>query len=165
MTEIAFTVNAESNFYKDYFGAKVEKEKFHQFAKVFFKKHDLADSEKYYLCDSLGLFLNEGQRQRFSKQIKKNTDSKGMTLFKKNSPMQKMWNSDVVSKISLDVMNKCVFWWIGIVQAGTYTLWDYNGNIYGRVTDKNDNKINLPEHFIKIKMSEYYSVIEEMEKD
>ena len=48
MKEIAFTVNKESQFYKDYFLAKEERQKFHELAKTFFKKHNLFEPKKYY---------------------------------------------------------------------------------------------------------------------
>ena len=36
MKEIAFTVNKDSQFYKNYFLAKEERQKFHELAKEFF---------------------------------------------------------------------------------------------------------------------------------
>ena len=81
MKEVAFTVNKESQFYKNYFLAKEERQKFHELAKAFFKKHNLFETKKYYQTEFLGLELTEEQKALYADQIKKNDDENGIDLY------------------------------------------------------------------------------------
>ena len=164
MKEVAFTVNKESQFYKNYFLAKEERQKFHELAKAFFKKHDLFEPKKYYQTEFLGLELTAEQKALYADQIKKNDDENGMTRFKKRSPMQKSWEEDVVSKVDFDVIKKLNFWWFEFIAHGSYSLWDHDGVIYGYLKDRYKEEIKLADYMTEIKMSEYYMAIEETEK-
>lgn len=165
MKEIAFIVKPDSDFYRDYFDAKEEKDKFHNLAKEFFEKYDLVDSGKYYQTEFLGLELNSEQRKRFESQLKKYDDENGMSRFKKNSPMQKSWNEEVTSKVDLKLIDKTKFWYFSLILSGSYSLWDCDGVIYGYLKDNNRDDIKLVDYMMKIKMSEYYSVIEKIESN
>ena len=160
MKEIAFIVKRDSEFYNQYFAAKAEKQRFHDLARAFFEKHSLLDSARYYQSEFLGLELNDEQKQRFEGQLRKNDDKDGMSIFKKNSIMQKSWNEEVTSNINFDIINKIGFWYLGFIMCGKYSLWDYDGNIYGCLKDGMDGNINLADYMTEIKMSEYYSAIE-----
>ena len=165
MKQVAFKVIKDSEFYKEYFETKAEKQKFHDLARDFFKKHDLlGNGKKYYQTKFLALELTAEQKERFAGQLKKDTDNRGMSNFKKKSSMQKMWNEDVTSKINFYTLNQNDWWYEGIISQGEYSLWDYNGEIYGYVSDKYKTEIELPEYVTEIKLSEYYSVIEEIEQ-
>lgn len=164
MTEQAFRVEKDSNFYNDYYKAKQEKQKFHGFARAFFDKHDLLQKGKYCLAETLSIEMTQGQRKQYETQIKKYVDANGMTVFKKNSAMQKEWYSDVVGNVDIPVMDKMRFWWMPYIMRGSYSLWDYDGDIYGLLTSKSDEQIKLSEFMIPIKMSEYYAVIEQSEE-
>ena len=163
MKELAFIVVKDSEFYKQYFEAKAERQKFHELAKAFFEKYDLVDSAKYYQTKFLGLKLTAEQKKRFEGQLKKYDDENGMSRFKQKSAMQKAWNEFVADKVNFDTIGKTHFWWISLINHGSYNLWDKDGNIYGYVKDKHKETIILPEYMTAIKMSEYYSVIEQME--
>lgn len=165
MKQVAFKVVKDSEFYKQYFETKAEQQKFHDLAGDFFKKHDLIDkSKEYYQTKFLALGLTAEQKERFAGQLKKDTDNRGMSIFKKKSPMQKMWNEDVTSKIDFYMLNQNDWWYGTLISQGSYSLWDYEGEIYGYLSDKYKEEIELPDYFTKIKLSEYYSVIEEMEQ-
>ena len=161
MKEIAFKVVKDSGLYKSYFEELSEKQKFHDLARAFFEKHELIDKSTYYQSETLWLSLTEEQRERFKGQIKKYTDDNGMSIFKKTSPMQKEWNEDVVSKVNFYTLRQNDFWYGGIISHGRYALWDYDGEVYGYLYDKYKEEIQLPEYLTEIKMSEYYSVIEQ----
>ena len=165
MKEVAFTVRQDSEFYNKYFKAKEERQHFHDLAKEFFEKHDLLDNAEYYQTEFLGLKLNAEQKQKFAKQLKKHDDKNGMSIFKKNSPMQKYWDEEVVSKVDFEVIDRIKFWYFDIILSGSYSLWDYKGNIYGYLKNNNVDKISLADYMTEIKMSEYYSVIESFERD
>ncbi len=162
MKEIAFIVNPNSEFYNKYFKAKEERQRFHDLARVFFEKYDLVDSGEYYQTKFLGMKLNTEQKERFANQLKKYDDENGMSRFKKNSPMQKSWDDDVISKIDFDIINAMKFWYFGFIGQGSYNLWDNKGTIYGYLKDNNSNEIKLADYMTEIKMSEYYSMIESL---
>lgn len=164
MKEIAFIVNKDSQFYKNYFLAKEERQKFRELAREFFKKHNLFEPKKYYQTEFLGLELTEEQKALYADQIKKNDDENGMTRFKKRSAMQKSWEEDVVSKVDFDVIEKPKFWWFEFIMRGSYSLWDHDGVIYGYLKDNHKEEIKLADYMTEIKMSEYYMAIEATEK-
>ena len=164
MKEIAFIVNKDSQFYKNYFLAKEERQKFHELAKAFFEKHDLFEPKKYYQTEFLGLELAADQKKFYADQIKKNDDKNGMTIFKKRSAMQKSWEEDVVSKVDFDVIDKPKFWWFEFIKHGSYSLWDHDCIIYGYLKDNYKEEIKLADYMTEIKMSEYYMAIEATEK-
>ena len=164
MKEIAFTVNKDSQFYKNYFLAKEERQKFHELAKAFFKKHNLFEPKKYYQTEFLGLELTAEQKKLYADQIKKHDDENGMTRFKKRSAMQKSWEEDVVSKVDFDVIEKPKFWWFDFIMRGSYSLWDHDGVIYGYLKDNHKEEIKLADYMTEIKMSEYYMAIEATEQ-
>ena len=163
MKEVAFCVVKDSGFYKAYFETKAERDKFHQYAREFFEMYDLLDKNTYYQSEVLGLGLTKEQKECFEGQIKKHPDDRGMSIFKKTSPMQKAWNEDVVSKIDFYILCQNDWWYGGIISHGRYSLWDYNGEIYGYLSDKYKEEIQLPEYFTEIKLSEYYRIKEESE--
>lgn len=160
MKEIAFMVKPDSEFYNKYFKRKEEKQHFHDLARVFFEKYDLVDKAEYYQTKFLGLKLNNEQKKRFEGQLKKHEDKNGMSLFKKNSAMQKSWNEEVTSKIDFEVINEIDFWYFSFIYHGAYSLWDYNGIVYGYLKDNLMEDITIADYMTEIKMSEYYSVIE-----
>ena len=164
MKEIAFTVKQDSQFYKNYFSAKEERQKFHELAKAFFKKHNLFEPKRYYQTEFLGLELSAEQKALYADQIKKNDDENGMSRFKKRSAMQKSWEEDVVSKVDFDVIEKPKFWWFEFIMRGSYSLWDHDGIIYGYLKDNHKEEIKLADYMTEIKMSEYYMAIEATEK-
>ena len=163
MKEVAFIVKPDSEFYNKYFKAKEERQHFHDLAREFFEKYDLVDSAEYYQTEFLGLKLNDEQKKRFADQLTKYDDENGMSRFKKRSAMQKSWNEDVTSKVDFKSMNVQHFWYFPFINKGRYNLWDDgNGTIYGYLEDNYKEEINLTDDMIEIKMSEYYSAIEEL---
>ena len=159
--EIAFKVDRSSDFYKKYFDVKTEKQKFHDLARAFFTEHNLASKCGYYQSESLCCELSEEERKKFASQITKYADKNGLTRFRKNSALQKAWTENVVCKIDMKMIDSIKFWWLCYVHCGSYALWDRNGEIYGYLSEKNDKSIQMADWMIKIKMSEYYSVIEQ----
>lgn len=163
MKEVAFIVRPKSEFYNKYFKAKEEKQRFHDLARAFFIKYDLLDNAKYYQTEFLGLNLNSEQKKRFAGQLKKYDDENGMSIFKKKSAMQKAWNEEVTSKINFNIINEIKFWYFGFVNYGSYSLWDYAGDIYGYLKDNARDEIHLADYMMEIKMSVYYRIIESLE--
>lgn len=105
--------------------------------------------------------MDEEERKKFASQITKYADKNGLTRFRKNSALQKAWTENVVSKIDMKMIDYIKFWWISYVHCGSYALWDRNGEIYGYLSEKNGKNIQTADWMIQIKMSEYYSAIEQ----
>lgn len=165
MKEIAFTVNPDSELYINYFKKKDEKAKFHSLAKKFFEDNGITGDYKYYQTEFLGIKLNSEQKERFCEQLKKYDDENGMSIFKKNSIMRKLWNETVTSKVDFKVLNATNCWQRRFINYGSYNLWDYNGVLYGYLEDKYKDDILIADYMTEIKMSEYYSVIEQIENN
>ena len=159
--EIAFKVDRSSDFYKKYFDVKTEKQKFHDLARAFFAEHNIASNGGYYQIETLYCELDEEERKKLASQITKYPDQNGLTRFRKNSALQKAWIEEVVSKIDMKMIDSIKFWWLCYVSCGSYSLWDRDGEIYGYLSEKNDKNIQTADWMIQIKMSEYYSVIEQ----
>ena len=160
MTEVTFKVNKNSEFYKQYFQSKAEKQKLHDYAREFFAKYDLINHGAYYQEEFLALQLTDEQKKRFEDQIKKKEDLNGMTYFKKKSAMQKEWTENVISKVNMEILHACRMWYWGYIMSGKYSLWDKNGEIYGYLMSNHKEQIKLSDDMIPIKMSEYYAVKE-----
>lgn len=164
MVEQAFKVKKDSDFYNKYFAAKDEREKFHQLAKDFLSANNL-DPKKYCLTQTLRMSLTEQERDWFSSQVRKYQDENGLWVFNKKSPMQRAWEKDVVSQVNINIIDFLRFWYLPYIMHGSYALWDYNGDVYGVLTDRGETEIKLGEDFIPMKMSEYYTVLELAEGD
>ena len=162
--EISFKVDRSSDFYKKYFDVKTEKQKFHDLARAFFAEHNIASKGGYYQIETLYCELDEEERKKLASQITKYPDQNGLTRFRKNSALQKAWIEEVVSKIDMKMIDSIKFWWMCYVSCGSYSLWDIDGEIYGYLSEKNDKNIQTADWMIQIKMSEYYSVIEQKVK-
>lgn len=164
MKEVAFKVKKDSDFYNKYFKSWNEQQKFHTLARQFFEKHDLIDKNmSYYQSERLSLSLTNEQKEQFKGQIHKHVDKNGLILFNKNSKMQKEWTENVISKIDITVINYFKLWYFGIIDKGRYALWHYNNEVYGYLSDSYKDEIDLPDYAIQIKLSEYFSIVEEYE--
>lgn len=103
------------------------------------------------------------ERKELSAQICKNADENGLWVFKKNSTLQKKWEKNVVSQVKYDMIDFLRFWYLPYIMRGSYSLWDYNGDVYGILKDRCETEIKLGKDFVPIKMSEYYTIMEEAE--
>ena len=156
--EIAFRVKRDSEFYKQYFEAKEEREKLKGLARPFFEKHGI--DGRFYQSETLSVKLTREQRDKFEGQIRKNPDSKGFYFFKVKSPIEKEWEETVTNHIDFNRLEQVDLWWLGHIMQGTYNLWDADGEIFGFLCNKLDEKFKPDAFMEEIKLSEYYAVIE-----
>lgn len=157
MVEQAFKVTPGSKLYNEYFEAHAEKQKMHDFARVFFEKHDLLnDHLGYRMTEALIMQLTPEQREKYATQLKKLIDKDEMCYFKKSSPMYQEWLRDVASKVDFNVMEQLWCWYWPYIGQGSYALWHSGDILYGYLSDKHKEKIELAEYMTPIKMSEYY---------
>ena len=161
MVEQAFRVTKNSKLYNEYFEAQSEKQKMHDLARVFFEKHNLLnDGLGYRMTESLIMQLTDEQKEKYTSQLKKLVDSDDMCYFKKASPMYKEWHETVTSKVDFNVIDQLWCWYWPYIGQGQYSLWHHNDELYGYLSDKYKEKLELPEYFESIKMSEYYAIKE-----
>lgn len=161
MVEAAFKVTKDSEFYKQFFDAKAERQRFHDLARVFFERYQMMDGPcNYYMRPILSVEMNEAQKQRFAGQIRKYEDSNNVTFFKKNSAMQRAWTQEVVEKVDLKLLDRQSFWYWPYIGCGEYALWSTGDEIYGLLKDRNQDDIKLDAWMVPIKMSEYYAAME-----
>lgn len=166
MVEQAFRVTKGSKFYNEYFETQAEKQKMHDFAKVFFEKHDLLnDGLGYCLREDLVMQLTAEQQKKYRNQLKKLVDKNEMYYFKKSSAMYKEWQSTVVGKVDMKTINQMYFWYWPYIGQGQYALWHHNDELYGYLSDEHKKKLDLPEYFELIKLSEYYAAKESTNSD
>ena len=164
MVEIAFTVAKGTDFYNQFFRARDEKQKFHDLAREFFKKHDLMDGPcQYYQCRTLAIEMDEAQKLRFYSQIRKNCDLNNITFFKKKSQMQIAWTQEVVEKVDMNLLDQQSLWYWPYIGCGEYALWCDHDEIYGLLKDRKQTEIQKADWMLPIKMSEYYAAMERLE--
>lgn len=157
MIEQAFIVEKDSRLYMEYFESYAEKQKMHDLARVFFEKYDLLnDHLGYRMIANLALQLTPEQEEKYKTQLKVTVDENGMRYFKKASPMCKEWRDTVSSKVDLNIMDQLWCWYWPYIGQGSYALWHSGDILYGYLSDKHKEKIELAEYMTPIKMSEYY---------
>ena len=157
MVEQAFKVTPGSKLFSEYFEAYAEKQKMHDLARVFFEKHDLLnDHLGYRMVKNLVMQLTPEREEKYKTQLKVTEDADGMRYFKKASPMCKEWCHMVTDKVDFDVIEKLWWWYWPYIGQGSYALWHSGDTLYGYLSDKHKEKIELADYMIPIKMSEYY---------
>ena len=160
--EKAFKVKKDSKLYRDYFISDNEKRKFQKLGDAFFDK--IGYNGAYTLTRNLMVKNSLSTlSEYFPNELCKNANQNGLYKFKVKSPTQKRWEEEVISQIDMEAYNAIKFWWMNCIWSGRYTIWDYNGEVYGMFEAKED--IKLTDDMVEIKMSEYYRIIEEMEEE
>lgn len=160
--EKAFKIKKDSKLYQNYFRSEAERKKFKKLGDAFFDKIGYEGS--YTLTNNLMVKNNLSTLFKlFPNELCKNANKDGLYKFKVKSPTQKRWEKEVISQIDMEAYNAIRFWWMNCIWSGRYTIWDYNGEVYGMFEAQND--IKLTEDMEEIKMSEYYKIIEEMENE
>lgn len=160
--EKAFKVKKDSKLYQDYFRSEAERKKFKELGNAFFNKIGYKGS--YTLTRNLMVkeYLST-LPEFFPNELCKYADSNGLYKFKVKSQTQKRWEKEVISQIDIEAYEAIKFWWINSIWSGRYTIWDYDGEVYGMFEANGD--IKLTEDMEEIKMSEYYKIIEEIENE
>lgn len=169
MVEKAFKVKHGSKFEKMYFRSEKALDDWGHNAMRFAEKL-VGFNGAVLLGDRLTVKLSDDGKSEYADQLMKKEYEGGYSVFKKNSPIQKEYYSEVVVKADWRAMNwgrwwaeKC-FEWGGSIRMRR-KLWEYNGTVYGYLAavDNDYAIIKLLDDMEEIKMSEYYAVIEEME--
>lgn len=165
MTECAFRITPGSDFHNNYFKVYEEKQKFIQRAHDFFQENGFSDSCKFYITDKLHASLMDYELVKFAGQYRVRPDKNGLYAFKERSNLQKEWISKVVDLADMGLIRSIDFWYLPFVSCGSYSLWSYQGAIYGFISNKTADDVRLAEYMEPIKLSEYYSIIEMREEN
>ena len=158
MNEFAFKLKYGSEMYNDYMIEKNAKNAFHNLAREFFKKHYFSAKGGYIIGERLCIELSDAEVELYRNQLMKDT-VQGCHKFKKNSKMQKLWEKEVVKKCNIDNIYHNNMWYWPFMLRGTYSMWDYDGTVYGCL--KSEGEIKHCDDMVEMKMSEYYKVIED----
>lgn len=154
--EVAFKLSHGCELYNQYMVAKDEKIKFNDLAKRFASKHFGTDEMTYRMLPTLYCSKDTSGQTCKAK-------SGSLYKYKKNSALQKAWESEVTSHINFGPIDALDFWYWGLISHGSYSLWSYNDDVYGYLSSKTEEP-KLPDGAQEIRMSEYYAVIEDMEE-
>jgi hypothetical protein len=161
MVEQAFRVTKGSSLYNKYFETQAEKQKMHDLARVFFKKHSLLDDGLgYRMIEGLAMQLTPDQKEKYKTQLKKFEDADGMCYFKKASHMYKEWHETVTSQVDFNIIDQLWCWYWPYIGKGRYALWNDGENLYGYLSDEHKEKLELSDYMEPIKISEYYAIQE-----
>ncbi len=159
MTEAAFTVKKDSDFYRKYFDAIHEKELFTNLACGFFAARNIRNVQ-YLPGERLICSLSDEQKDWYSNQLLKRKHRTGFYIFSERSAMQKAWTKDVVSHVDMEKYRFLKFWWLPFIMKGNYALWHKGDTIYGLLASAYDDEIKLDQDMVPIKMSKYYLAAE-----
>ena len=163
MKEYAFVVQKGSDFYNKYFKMWNEKQKFFGIADNWFHKEGFQKTN-YCVWKILHVDLTSEEILKYGKQLCKNKDNHGFSIFKKTSAMQKKWEREVISQVDFDAVTSMDLWYfyIDLHFSGSQALWHDGDTIYVYMSSRY-GEIKAPDYFIPIKMSEYYQVVERLE--
>lgn len=163
MKEYAFVVQKGSDFYNKYFKMWNEKQKFFRIADNWFHKEGFQKAN-YCVWQILHVDLTDDEILKYSKQLCKERDNHGFSIFKKNSTMQKKWEREVINQVDFDTVTSMDLWYfhIDLHFAGSQALWHDGDTIYVYMSSRY-GEIKVPDYFIPIKMSKYYQTVERLE--
>jgi|GEM_PF-6876737 len=160
MNEVAFIVKEDSELYNNYITEKIEKEKCWELLKEFIKNsmgEEIVD--KYIVLGrDLILSLTEKGHKLFQDSVKKDKLEQ-CYKFKINSQINKLWNKVFDKNIIKENLNANSLWYWDYMNKGIYSMFDYNGKVYGYLNGYCKLK---EDDMTEIKMSEYYKIVEEM---
>lgn len=168
MFETAFKVNPDSDFYKNYFIKKAEKKKFLKLVDKFLDKYFCGEWLSLNLSGRLTIRLNAEGTRKYAQQTTKHSNCPGFSTFKKQSPMNRLWEDEVCKCVDWKKFSANDFWWMNFHGTGKISteLWDdEQGNLYGYFSSEFSGKnTKVPESVTQMKLSEYYAAYESYEE-
>lgn len=178
--EKSLIVNKESKYYKDLMQYIECSEQQRKFVFKFLKEKGI-EAERYYIggdgmCNCafdkylkgnirLHILPTENDLNKFGKMLTK-ADTYGLQTFKKNSVITKDFADRCINeKIIINLLEpdfrdyfKSIDW-----QAYSYKQFEYNSQLYLKITSEALKADDIPEGFTEIKLSEFYKAMEEYE--
>ena len=93
-------------------------------------------------------------------------DGEPLYQFKRSSELDKLWYKQVCARVNGEALYANLWWFMDFCDngcfKGSYAMWDdKEGNVYGLIETKDEYSIlSVPDTVERIKISEYYAVIE-----
>lgn len=167
--EIAFRVKKDTPLYENFFKEKAEKERAEKLGADFLKEN-MPEVTVFALCEQLTVeFPSEEVKEQYKSQLKVAdcvVHGKRLYTFKKNSAMNKKWQTDVFGQVDKAAFRSMFFWQRDFIASPTFrcraSIWSTKaGEVYGIVETMADgDKLQVPSYVDQIKLSEYYAQLE-----
>lgn len=168
MSEKAFIVKPGSDLYNQYFGAREETLKFNDLAREFNGKYNVCKSNVFSLSQYLSAKMDYEDRNRFASDIRQKYSKWGLTEFKVQSKMQKLWEEEVACNVDFRLIHDHRSWFFNYACGGgrwSYNMWHHGDTVYGYLEVKDGGEIILSDDMEEIKLSEYYKAMEQVEEE
>ena len=164
-----YVVGNESLLYKSYFSEKQARRKFADLACRFFVEQFQDDPEhirEFGLFVQLLTRLTPEEQEQYAEQLCKNSPLPDMYLFKKTSPINKLWRKNVSNQVDRNSMNRTLCWHCGFFPAHSpvgpchTSLWDDEAGTVYALIDTSDHPIP-PKGVKEIPAFQYFSALEQ----
>lgn len=162
--ERCFIVSENSKLYCDYKAFEEIRNKNNEAMKLFLKENEI-EAKSYSVGDNLAISATKNDLKKFEKQFKKSPiyiDGDNLYEFRKNSPIGKAF-----AALKLKPLYNLS---IGLyIDAPIHRLrtrcFMYKGSLYVTVeSEKIKSDTEMPDNWKEIKRSDFYKMLEEMEK-
>lgn len=152
-----FTVAPESKLYNNYFAYKANREEINELFKRFKIEQDI-ESRAYYVTDKEIYIVPTAKDSELFATILCQPVDDGLQKFKTNSKVGKAWVT-LLQNESVSVIRKPMLIMYLNTVGGKFKsrLFDVGDKLYGSLDAA---ELNLPEGFIEMKASEFFTIIE-----
>lgn len=152
-----FIVDKESELYSDYFEWLNDKDKVAKAFRNVCEEFGVETKQFYLTKERFHIVPTLNDSEKFRSMMMKSDYG----VFKKSSPVTKRWN-ELVKDIE-HFKKPQLFYYLPLLgYKWRERLFNVGGVLYGSV--ESDGYIDIPDYMTEIKASEFYKVIEEMEK-
>ena len=163
--ERCFIIESSAKLHKRYYAYEDLWKKNHETIKKFVAENiTKAKGYSYKAYGTFSITLDNDTYEKFKSQLMKNYEYAGekkLYTFKKRSPIGKLY-----AALNIKPAVKPCALWETYIMAGRNRLFDYEGVLYATVDSGEINKETIfPEGWREISKSEFYALIEKIEKE
>lgn len=155
-----FTINPDSELYKDYWNWRNNVQENNEIVVKFFRENGISATQYFLSKEYLGIVPVDDDREKFKNQFRTLATNDGLRMFKKNSTIGKAWLKQAATMKFLHrptpaFYNNCC------VGQSRSRFFEYNNILYFSIDAE---KVEMPDSiFTEIKGSEFHKVMEEIE--
>ena len=161
MIERYFIISSDAQISKDLISYEENAAKVNEAMRKLSREVGIEGSEYYPGSDVLGIVPTENDLTKFASQLRKDTYSDGLRLFKKNSEVGKKWMV-LASEVKPQRKPRLWLYYHFLMGKMRTRLFRIDGTIYCSI--ENDGQYEKPGEFMEIKASEFFKVIEDYEE-
>ena len=161
MIERYFIISSDAQISKDLISYEENAAKVNEAMLKLSREVGIEGSEYYPGSDVLGIVPTENDLTKFASQLRKDTYSDGLRLFKKNSEVGKKWMA-LASEVKPQRKPRLWMYYHFLMGKMRTRLFRIDGTIYCSI--ENDGQYEKPDEFREIKASEFFKVIEDYEE-